>query len=243
MTKIKLSSICATTVLMLSSGLTFAESSEADAMAEKGKEKLLKQLPKKCQAKTDDFDQKVDCAQKYFMIDGQPINPMIIKDLTTLVSDKGDQVVAINLLDSQTSNKYFSDHQEVTNDTDDPYFSVKTAPTSKEEQSFEYKLEGITQDGILVIKTSEWGGGGSGVFSSLLFVRICQNAGFGDVKDDNLQLTKKRLIIEKLGEIPLEDKTKTTIKIDGNTLHIDSVNILNSGVKTSKKVILNSVKK
>jgi hypothetical protein len=111
-------------------------------------------------------------------------------------------------------------------------------PNSKEEHSFSYTVEGVTENGVFVLQAQEWGGGGTGVFPSLLFVRIRQDMGFGELKDDKLDLTRKRILIEILGEIPLGDRVSSDIKIDGNTVMIQSEQHLPPNEKSIKKITI-----
>lgn len=208
------------------------------ASSEKNAILLSQSFPETCQTKVEDFKQTLKCAQQYFIIEGQPINPMIIKDLSTWISDGGDQVVAINLLDSQTSNKYF--HNPSKNRKTGKYFSVEVPPSSKEEHSFSYALEGVTDNGVFIIQTTEWGGGGTGVFPSLLFVRIRREMGFGGIKNGKLDLNHQRILIEKLGELPLGDRVRAIVKVQGNTVTIDSEQNLPPYKKSTQKITLST---
>lgn len=194
-------------------------------------------VPQQCQNKTLDFQQNLDCAQKYFVIDSQPINPMIIKDLVPWISDSGDQVVAISLLDSQKSNKYFCAH--LTTEREGKYFSVKN---TSEEGFFLYTLEGITNNGVFVLKTTE-SGGGSGVFSDLLFIRIKEDVGFGDLTKDKLTLNHKRILIEKLGAIPLGDRVSASITVQGNSVILKTEQAIPPHEQTTQKIMLEVEKK
>lgn len=213
-----------------------AKLSLEDALSEQKLILFSKNFPAQCQATTKDFDQTLECAQKYFVMNGRPINPMIIKDFGSWISDSGDQVVEINLLDSQTSNKYFCSHYEAQKQG--KYFSVEVFPASKEEYSFRYHIEGMTSNGIFVLQTSQWGGGGTMVDNRLLFVRILKGVGFGDVENDKLSLNHKRILIEKLGEFPLGDRVYATVKIEGNTLFIETQNPRFPKENSTKKITL-----
>lgn len=169
-----------------------------------------KQIPKECQDKTDNFEQNLACAQKYFLIGGEPINPMIIKDLIPWISDYGNQVLVISLLKSQKSNKYFCENLEVSPEN-------YTISNFDKEGAFSYSLEGKTDNGIFVIHTVE-SGGGTGRFSNLLFVRIREHVGLGEIENEKLELTDKMIVIEKLGSIYLGDRVNVKITIDGNSV-------------------------
>lgn len=207
-----------------------------DAISEKNIVLFSKNYPEQCQKKSEDVEQTLKCAQKYFIMNGQPINPMIIKDLSTWISDGGDQIVAINLLDSQESNKYFCPHSETQKHGD--YFSVEVPAASQEDHSFSYAIEGITDNGIFILQTMEWGGGGTGVFPNLLFVRIHEDMGLGEIKNDQLALNRKRLLIEKLGEFPLGDRVKTVVTVQGNTILLKSEQGLPPYHKSTKKITI-----
>jgi tetratricopeptide (TPR) repeat protein len=213
-----------------------AKLSLEDAINEKNLLLFSKNIPGNCQTATTNFDQTLKCAQQYFIMGSQPINPMIIKDLSTWISDGGDQVVAINLLDAQTSNKYFHNLYKIKENG--KYFAVEVPPSSKEDRSFRYTVEGVTDNGIFVIQTTDWGDGGTGIFPNLLFVRIRKGMGFGDVKNGGLSLNRQRILVEKLGELPLGDRVRAIITIQGNTIRIDSEQGLPPYKKNTEKIVL-----
>ena len=123
------------------------------------------------------------------------VHPKIVGDLVGSLADAGDQVVAINLLDSQDSNRYFGDIF-VTPQTDPlvpswPWvYTVDGEPSGDEElatlrrrllgdfwgqvwgqEVYAYRYLGTTQSGLDVLH-QQYSGGGSGVFNRLVFVRI-----------------------------------------------------------------------
>ena len=123
------------------------------------------------------------------------VHPKIVGDLIGNLADTGDQVVAINLLDSQDSNRYFGD-VFVTPQTDPlvpswPWvYTVDGEPSGDEElatlrrrllgdslgqvwgqELYAYRYLGTTQSGLDVLH-QQYSGGGSGVFNRLVFVRI-----------------------------------------------------------------------
>ena len=198
-----------------------AKSSLESATHEKDLIIFSKNFPAACQTGPKDFDQNLACAQKYFVMEGKPINPMIIRDLNTWISDSGDQVIAINLLASQESNRYFS--KTYTAQKLGEYFSVEISSASEEKESFKYSIKGVTDNGVFVIETTWWGGG-SGIFSNLLFVRIIKAAGFGEVKNNKLTLNNKRILIEKLGGIGFGDRVWANVTVQGNSVHIKTQN-------------------
>jgi|TARA_B100000959_G_C14840387_1_gene565773 hypothetical protein len=143
------------------------------------------------------------------------IHPAIIKDLSTWLSDTGDQVVAINLTDSQDSNRYFGDIQvrEITGESPYIYFT-------KDRDSFGYQYVGQTKDGAHILYTSD-SGGGSGVFKNLMFVMIEADRGIVFNEEEGvIASTKGRVIIKKLGAVVLGDRWAGELTIKGNELVI-----------------------
>ncbi len=145
------------------------------------------------------------------------IHPKIIQDLSTWLSDRGDQVVAINLSDAQGSNRYFGDVGVNATDGQCPFVY-----TEKESQRFSYQYIGMTQSGVHVLYTSDRGDG-SGVFTQLMLLAIEFDYGI-DCCDWDAQTAiradRKRLLIKKLGEIVLGDRWAGQLSVRGNELRI-----------------------
>jgi len=98
------------------------------------------------------------------------IHPKIIKDLSTYLSDSGDQVVGINLKDSQNSNRYYGEihTRELEGGGTSVYWdesgvmaierSDGEIVTFKTREGFEYTYVGKTDSGIHVLVVTDWGG-------------------------------------------------------------------------------------
>jgi hypothetical protein len=161
---------------------------------------------------------RIDIPQEEFPFSfTQPpyIHPKIIQDLTTRLSDDGDQVVAINLLNAQGSNRYFGDVHVKEMTRDHPLVYVEG-----DKEQFGYQYVGKTKGGVHVLYTSNWGGG-SGVFKSLMFVVFEYDRGtFSHADRPLIDLTRKRLLIKKLGETALSDRYDGRLKVVGDQLLI-----------------------
>jgi len=153
------------------------------------------------------------------------ISPRIINDLSTWQSDHGDQIVAINITDSQGSNRYFGD-VETKPDGGGTYVSYRT-PSDEPgaaESEFGYTHVGRTASGIDVLRTRD-SGGGSGVFEDLLLVKLERSEAGGELrstgrKTETFTFKKARLMIRKLGAIGLGDRWNGNIKITGDQIAI-----------------------
>ncbi len=145
------------------------------------------------------------------------VHPMIIQDLSTWLSDGGDQVVAINLSDAQESNRY-SGKVGVNHIAGQCPF----VHTVEERQRFGYRYIGTTQSGVHVLYTSDWGGG-SGVFRNLMLLTLEFDYGI-DCCDWDVQTAiradRKRMLIKKLGEMGLGDRWSGQLSVSGNELRI-----------------------
>jgi len=149
------------------------------------------------------------------------ISPRIIQDLSSWISDHGDQVVAINVLESQDSNRYFGDALVRNIPGQNPYVYHETATVEDGETNhteFGYHFIGRTSSGVYVLVTSDWGGG-SGVFRNLLLVTFeCDQSIKCDWEKGVVQSDGKRLLIKKRGEIPLGDRWDGELKVNGNSI-------------------------
>ena len=154
------------------------------------------------------------------------IHPLIVKDLLAWLSDGGDQVVAINLLESNDSNRYFGTPKvepSTIKALRTPRISLQSKETAGgEEETSEvgYQYVGLTRSGVHVLSTWEWGAG-TMVSKQLLLVTIEEDRGLNDVEtiqSSHLQLGRRRLLIRKLGEIVLGDRWDGELAVDGNKI-------------------------
>lgn len=148
------------------------------------------------------------------------INPKIVEELTTWVSDHDDQVVAIDLLHSQDCNKFFCENTEVINVTNENPFVRYDVDESDGYHSFGYRHVGTTPAGIHVLETAECSGG-SANWVSLVFLVFEADYGLSmDSQSNFIQLSNERLLLKKLGDIFLGDRWAGGLELDGNRLVI-----------------------
>jgi uncharacterized protein len=154
------------------------------------------------------------------------INPKLINDLSTELSDQGDQVLAINLTDSQTSNRYACDVKVAKTGNKYPYVYAQDPVEGGDARpaEFGYRYVGRTTTGIDVLFTAE-SGGGSGVFEGLMLVRISEESGAQSIEPasgsvQTFTTRKKRLVIKKVGEIGLGDRWDGILAVNGNEISI-----------------------
>jgi hypothetical protein len=96
-------------------------------------------------------------ASSYSFTKAPFINPKIINDLATAISDQGDQVVAINLTDSEASNRYACDAKIAKTLNRYPYIYSQDPVESGDQRpaEFGYRYVGRTTSGIDVLFISE----------------------------------------------------------------------------------------
>ena len=163
------------------------------------------------------------------------VHPKIVNDLIGNLSDHGDQVVAINLLDSQDSNRYFGEIF-VTPQTDPlvpswPWvYSLDGEPTRDGElrdlwgqEVYAYRYVESTDSGLDVLH-AQYSGGGSGVFNHVVFVRTEADYGAAYPLPRNIDSGQNaaepeihdRELIRILGRIPLGDRWIGTVEVAGD---------------------------
>jgi hypothetical protein len=179
-----------------------------------------------------------DNRQYYF--DRAPfVPPRIIEDLSPWESDKGEQVVAVNILESVGSNRYFGDLKTIGTGKPFVFYEKECdSPCSMGAPGFGYWLIGTTPSGVTVLFT-ESSGGGTGRFRSLLFVSLENDKALSfNTSTNSLALDRVRLILKKLGEITLGDRYEGDITLHDNTLKIGKDRYPQSaGLFTKDKII------
>ena len=163
------------------------------------------------------------------------VHPDIVGDLVGSLADAGDQVVAVNLLDSQDSNRYLREILVTpqTNPLVPSWPWVYTlageryaaAPPGSfwGQELYAYRYVGATRSGLDVLH-HKYSGGGSGVFNYLLFVRIEADYGVdykpspasgGGQRAVGPEFRQRELICF-VGTISLGDRWLGTIDVVGN---------------------------
>lgn len=160
------------------------------------------------------------------------VHPKIINEF---IGNVGDQVVAINLTDSQDSNRYFGEISvEPQPDPMEPSWpwirSVDGEGSTHKELDehwglpwYAYRWVGSTQSGLDVLHV-RMSGGGSGIFNWVVFTLIEVDQGFDyplarDVESRTEAARpeiRTRELLRFAGRIPLGDRWSGTIEVDGN---------------------------
>lgn len=151
----------------------------------------------------------------YSFVRAPYLHPKIVQDLTTWPSDRGDQIIAINLSDSQDSNRYFGEIRVRETEGQSPFVSVQG-----DNEEFGYRYVGITESGLHILYASDWTDG-SGIFKTLLFVILEHDKGIQvDWDESVIRAGKDHLLIRKLGEIGLGDRWDGELRVEGDKLFI-----------------------
>ena len=159
------------------------------------------------------------------------VHPRLVHDLETWLSDTGDQVVAINLVDANRSNRFFGAVRSAG--TGCPLVTWVEGDGS-EGRRFSYQYVGMTDHGVHVLATRS-GGGGTLVATSVVFLSIAFDQGFGGVPTATtfrydaagnetevgvIRADRQRILLRRLGELPLGDRWDGDLRVVGNDLHV-----------------------
>jgi len=166
---------------------------------------------------------------RYSFANSEFINPQILDDLSGLLSDSGDQVVAINISESNASNRY---HGDITVVETDGYPVVKS---SCEEGWVSYKYIGQSFSGVHIVQT--WSsGGGLGVFTNILLITLSLDSSLES--NGRSYIKKARYVIKLVGSLPLGDRYQGSIKYNYGILYISSCTGMKSLRKTDSRIIV-----
>ena len=163
------------------------------------------------------------------------VHPKIINELVGSRSDSGDQVVAINLLDSQDSNRYFGEiavapQLDPTQPSWPWVYSVDGEVNADETLGelwgrswYAYRYVGSTPGGLDVVHARH-SGGGSGIFNEVVFTRTEMDRGVDypllrEVESRTAAArpeVRDRELIRFVGKIPLGDRWLGTVEVVEN---------------------------
>ena len=178
---------------------------------------------------------------KYSFTSMPLIHPKIVSDLLGYTSDTGDQVVAINLRDSNTSNRYFGDvATSPPLDSMEPswswVYSVDPKPNSNRTAEsglypwhayrgltwYAYRYTGSTQSGLDVIHARR-SSGVAGVENYVVFTRMEVDRGVDYPPPRELERhapagpeVRDRELIRLVGRISLGDRWLGTVEVEEN---------------------------
>jgi hypothetical protein len=148
----------------------------------------------------------------YSFLREEYIHPKIIKDLIGWISDTGQQIVSINLSDSNKSNRYFG--QVTIREFNEKVFIECDDNTEK----FSYEYLGTSESGVHVLHTVDYGKG-SGCFHYLVFVVLEQDEGIQYEEDDKPKLVNRPLI-RMIGRICLGDRYEGKVIFDKGVIRV-----------------------
>lgn len=142
------------------------------------------------------------------------VHPRLVEELVSWVSDGGDQVVSLDLDESEGSNRFCCDEASGT--------SYRRSPEKEGDgyHAFGYECIGRTESGVYVLNTYS-NDGGSGGWQDLVFVVIENEPGLNvDLKAGKAEMTRPRRVMKKLGQTFLGDRWKGQLKVEGNALYV-----------------------
>lgn len=155
------------------------------------------------------------------------VNPRVLQEMDTWMSDTGDLVVAINLTDANDSSRFstWGGEVEVRESAGRcPFVHWKPGRLADGSgKSFGYRYIGMTDAGVQVLETVS-GGGGSGVFGNLLFLSVELGRGIGEVEergdDGVVRAERERVVLHRLGTVVTGDRWDGELAVRGNDLFI-----------------------
>ncbi|HET9136860.1 MAG TPA: hypothetical protein VFO76_09490 [Candidatus Kapabacteria bacterium] len=155
------------------------------------------------------------------------ISPKIVKDLSSWNSEGGDQVVEINLTQSQNSERYRGriDSMKAEGKPTFVYWFDQTKKKTIRPVYFGYEFIGTTTNGTLVLHTSDCNGD-STVLHYLMLVTFVRDSGLAYDVATSSMTGNPWIGIKKIGEIPLGKDWKGKVGIEGNRIFVAETSAL-----------------
>ncbi len=190
-------------------------------------------LPEKCRFENPPFSDIFNCATQTFSIKGSPVNPAIIEEFLGSIEDRSNVAMAFNLINAQDSSRFLHEENSISINKYDNFIEIESL--NKEGDGFSYRVEGITKKGYHVLSTKTWSKDGSGIFASLLIVKLEKDQAFNDGD------IEKTLLLKNYGQIIIGDRNDFEIEIKGNTLKINSPNSTGEQNSESREIDLSKI--
>lgn len=160
-----------------------------------------------------DFLEQLNEAGEYFTYENKPIHPGLVKEFASWISDPGQPTTITVDIAADHGNEYFDDAVTIENDNN------VCLHDSPEPGYFCYKWLGKLDNGFHVLITKD-SGGGTGVFTDLLFISFQSDEGY---TADGARYPRLLMSVERI--YPLGDRFAGEIKINGNRVKIDQKEI------------------
>ena len=187
--------------------------------------------------RNEDFNEIKLCLEKYFLFHGNTIQPSIIKEFIVSLADSGDQTISINLSDSVWSNKHCC-HKEHVKVIFPKYYDdlrkkiakgivVESNPEYEEceECFFSYTHLGTTDNGAIILKVVDYGGG-SMAFGEFLGLKVKERMGTDFVYGiPSLTFDRQQIVLEKLFSIVIPSHIPDNLEINGNFIILNGTKI------------------
>lgn len=154
-----------------------------------------------------------------FTVHGKPVHPRAVDEMLPWLSCSGPTIFAIDpLAASENPNRYAP--AEVTKS--DSWVRWNN-PANGGQEWTAYRHLGTLRDGTIVLQTAQ-GGGGSGVFQNLLFLRV-QSRPTMTLKENELH---PGLMLVLVGMYALGDRDQTLIQVDQNRVLVGGAAVCES---------------
>lgn len=167
---------------------------------------------------------------RYSFVRPEYVNPLILADLSGWMSDSGDQVVAIDLLGANKSNRYYADEIIERPGSSFPLISARRGKLS-----FSYRYLGCSISGMHLVTTFD-SGGGSGVFCNIMLVTLSSEPSIDAGRKGVSK--RKRLVIKKIGQIPLGDRYSGKVSYRAGVLTIGPCSTFTCTRKSRKRLLI-----
>lgn len=169
----------------------------------------------------------IDEANARFTYKDQAIHPFAVRNLMEWAGEEYPSPIALDLEGSMGTQRYVGDWS-----IDNGVVKALNPPPMTDELDeeinygyFTYQRLGTLANGWHVVRTGD-NGGGESTFEALLFVR------FG-VDEEHGELTRRRVVMERRGIIPLGDRYQGRIRVFGDSISISAD--IASGYRTEDK--------